>query len=43
MRWRRNTKYKDVQFYRVGSKIIDAYNNLDNVIHIKYDEFKDMI
>ena len=37
------TKYKDVQFYRVGSKIIDAYNNLDNVIHIKYDEFKNMI
>ena len=37
------TKYKDVQFYRVGSKIIEPYNNLDNVIHIKYEDFKDMI
>ena len=37
------TKYKDVDFYRVGSKIIDVYKNIKNLRHITYEEFKTKI
>jgi hypothetical protein len=37
------TKYKDVDFYRVGSKIIDAYKEIQNLRHISYEEFKTKI
>jgi hypothetical protein len=37
------TKYKDVDFYRVGSKIIDAYKEIQNLRHITYEKFKTKI
>ena len=37
------TKYKDVDFYRVGSKIINAYKEIQNLRHISYEEFKTKI
>ena len=37
------TKYFDVDFYRVCSKIIDAYKEIKNFRHITYEEFKTKI
>ena len=32
--------YNGVQFYRVGSKIIEQYENIKNLKHISYEKFK---
>ena len=35
--------YNGVQFYRVGSKIIEQYENIKNLKHISYEKFKEIV